>query len=419
MRLEGSIRVPSDKSLTHRSFMLAGAAEGRSEIRHPLLGEDCRATLNAVRLLGATVEEANEVVTVHGAAWRSPNGPIDCGNSGTTMRLLSGLLASRKGLVATLTGDESLSRRPMGRVAKPLRLMGASVEGETAPLTIRGTHLDGIDYDSPVASAQVKSAVLLAGLRADGRTSVTEPSLSRDHTERMLRALGIRVASESLADGRAKATVTPGTFAGFGTTVPGDISSAAFWLVAAAIVPGSRVELREVGLNPSRTGILDVFAEAGIPVERTELPESVGEPLGHLGVGFAKEKRAFTVEGPLVPRLIDELPVLALLATQCEGRTVIRDAAEMRVKETDRIAVVADALRRMGATVQETPDGMIVDGPTPLRHTTVDATGDHRIAMTFHVAGLVAEGGVTVLNGESIATSYPDFHDHMRLLCVP
>lgn len=293
----------------------------------------------------------------------------------------------------------------MGRIVDPLRLMGADIPDASVPLHIKGCQLNGIDYQSPVASAQVKSCVLLAGLRANGRTSVTEPALSRDHTERMLTGLGVGLEREGLSVG-----LEPGqTWGSFEFAVPGDISSAAFWLVAASLIPGSDILLEEVGINPTRTGVIDVLGQAGVRVGILDERESLGEPVADLRVVAPGTLEAFEISSDLVPRLIDEIPVLAVMATQAEGTSVIRDAKELRVKETDRITTVADGLRAMGANVEVFEDGMSITGPTPLHGAEIDAEGDHRIGMSFAIAGSIAQGKTTVLNADSIRTSYPDF----------
>ena len=413
-RISGDLLVPPDKSLTHRAYLLGGIASGPSIVRNPLRGEDCESTRSCLTQLGVRFEERDaEVKVIPLEAWNEPSSGLDCGNSGTTMRLLSGLLASRP-LKATLTGDHSLSRRPMKRIAEPLRLMGASVEGETPPLRITGTQLRGIEYRSPIASAQVKSCVLLAGLRAYGRTTVIEPARSRDHTERMLRAMG----ADLMVDGEAVSVTANGVLNPFEMTVPGDISSAAFWMVASAICDGSEVMLRGVNINETRSGILDVLSEVGVRIERENVSDQNGELVADLLVRPG-DRRPFQVAGGLVPRLIDEIPVLAVLATQLNGTTVIQDAKELRVKETDRIAVVTDALNRMGAKVEAREDGMVITGPTPLSGTTVDASGDHRIGMAFAIAGLVAAGTTVIENAASIRTSYPEFTEHLRQVTQP
>ncbi|MBS1714452.1 MAG: 3-phosphoshikimate 1-carboxyvinyltransferase [Armatimonadetes bacterium] len=418
----GTVRPPGDKSMTHRALILAAMAdESPSRIGDPLIGEDCMATAECLGECGADIEffepgefgSARFAIVGRERPWSSPDVDLYCGNSGTSMRLLAGVLASVPGLDCRLTGDASLSRRPMRRVVGPLRDMGASIEGDTAPISIRGRTLNGIRYLSPVASAQVKTCLLLAGLKAQGETWVSEPSVSRDHTERMLEGLGIEV----MRDGNLCVGVRGGQrIPAVDFDVPGDVSSAAFFLVAAAMTPGSDVRLVSVGVNPTRTGVLDALHRAGATVERDVERESTGEPVADLRVTGSGCLRAFEVGGDDVPRLVDEIPVLAVLATQCEGTTRIRDAAELRVKESDRLKTMAEGLREMGAAVIEHEDGLDVSGPTPLRGTTIDAEGDHRIAMAFAVAGLVATGETTVLNAQSVDTSYPAFESDLRRL---
>ncbi|MEX2244217.1 MAG: 3-phosphoshikimate 1-carboxyvinyltransferase [Fimbriimonadaceae bacterium] len=411
-RLTGTIRPPSDKSLTHRAYILAALAKTPSTVLEPLEAEDCQRTLKIVLALGSNANEFPRQVTIEPSSLRLGPHELDCGNSGTTMRLMAGALASEDGLRAVMRGDESLSRRPMNRIVEPLRLMGAEIAGETPPLKIVGSRLRGIAYRSPVASAQVKSCLLLAGLRADGETWVTEPSPSRDHTERMLGALGVAVER---ADG-AVGVVGGQTWDGFNFHVPADVSSAAFFLCAAAAVPGSSLVLTGVGVNHTRTGVLEALAQAGATVTLASVREAMGEPVADITVTGSDSLRPFEVSGALVPRLIDEIPVLAVLATQCHGTTKIRDAKELRVKESDRIESVAANLAKMGAKVETFEDGLHVTGPTPLRGAVVDATGDHRIGMAFAVAGLLAEGRTTVTNADSIRTSYPDFQAHLDQL---
>jgi 3-phosphoshikimate 1-carboxyvinyltransferase len=417
----GSARPPSDKSLTHRAFMLAAIADGPCHIYRPLCGDDPMSTLGCLEALGAVVawRGTDELTITPPAAWLQPQVPLDCGNSGTTIRLLAGLLAGRP-IQTTLIGDASLSRRPMGRIAEPLRSMGATVTGETPPLAIGGCEvLRAIDYPSPIASGQIKSCILLAGLTADGMSSVSEPSKSRDHTERMLLALGVDVRSKSDDDGRYTAWVSPKRqVSAFEMTVPGDLSSAAFWMVAAAIVPQGRVDLAEVGLNPTRSGVFDVFDEVGLYYEVVESPAQLNEPTGSISVLQTRGvgKRPFSIGGPLVPRLIDEIPILAVLATQLEGTSTIHDAKELRLKETDRIAKMAEGLRAMGATVETFDDGMAITGPVRLKGARLDAGGDHRIGMAFAIAGLAAEGETVIDGAETIGTSFPDFEPELRRL---
>jgi len=368
--------------------------------------------------LGVKIErEGATTLTVHGKGWkglREPDQCLDVGNSGTTIRLLLGILAGSP-FFSTVYGDASIARRPMARVVEPLRRMGARIDGRAggrfAPLAVRGGELKGIEYHSPVASAQVKSCLLLAGLRAEGWTKVKEPHPSRDHTERMLKAFG---AELSLGEGAV--SVRGGqSLAGRHVRVPGDISSAAFLFAAALLVPGSRVTVRDVGINPTRTGILDVFRSMGAEVTVTPTDQWCGEPVGDVTVAGGP-LRGVEVGGDLIPRLIDEIPVLAVVATQAEGRTVIRDAAELKVKESNRIATVAEELRKMGAQVDETSDGLIIEGPTSLQGALLDSHGDHRIGMAMAVAGLASEGEVRVKGAEAISVSFPNFAEILKEL---
>jgi 3-phosphoshikimate 1-carboxyvinyltransferase len=411
----GKWRPPGDKSLTHRAYMFASIASGESVVRMPLRGEDCEATRDCLVHLGMRHEwlSSTEIRLIPSREWVQPGVSLDCGNSGTTMRLLSGLLASRP-LLTTLSGDESLSKRPMGRIKTPLKMMGAKIEGDRAPIVIHGGELLGIDYESPVASAQVKSAILLAGLRASGTTRVTEPALSRDHTERMLSALGI----ELLQMGNTIQLKGGQTPTGFEFDVPADISSAAFFMVAAAILSGSRLEISDLSVNPSRIGILDVFTQCGIPWGMFDEQIRLNEPVASVAIETSVELKPFVIEGALVPRLIDEIPILAVLATQCEGTSFIRDAKELRVKESDRIETVAAALRAMGAIVETFEDGMAITGPTRLKAAKIEAFGDHRIAMAFAIAGLVADGTTEINGAESILTSFPSFETDLERLLI-
>lgn len=415
----GTIRPPSDKSLSHRALMFGSIASGRCQVRNLLGSEDVLATRAALEALGnrfsPVVFEENGLEIIPATDWISRPPEIDCGNSGTSIRLLSGLIASRS-IEAVMTGDASLRRRPMKRVAEPLRLMGADIVGDTPPIRIRGGDLQGICYETPVASAQIKSAILLAGLRAEGETWVREPHASRDHTERMLRGTGVEVLQDSVKGVGVRGGSQP---AGFEFSVPADISSAAFWMVAAAIVPGAEVLLQEVGVNPTRTGILDVLRDAGVSLGFDSQPgDHLGEPVSDIHVRFSPVLRPFHIAGDLVPRLIDEIPVLSVLATQCDGVSTIRDARELRVKESDRIERVAEGLRAMGASVETFEDGLAVEGPVQLAGAGIDADGDHRIAMAFAVAGLIASGETVIDGAQTIATSYPDFEKHLHRLAV-
>jgi 3-phosphoshikimate 1-carboxyvinyltransferase len=414
--LRGEIHVPGDKSISHRAVLFGALARGTTRIAGFLRAEDCLATVRCVRALGVRVDEEGDGtrLAVHGGDLRESEDVLDVGNSGTTIRLLAGILAGQP-FHSTVTGDASIRRRPMDRIAEPLRRMGARITGRAggrlAPLAIDGGSLRGIAYTTPVASAQVKSAILLAGLFADGATAVTEPSLSRDHTERMLAGFGAAVARDGLTvrlPGRT--ALTPGAVA-----VPGDMSSAAFFLVAAAIVPGSVVTVRGVGLNPTRTGVLDVLRAMGAAVEVAPRPDTGGEPVGDVTV-CAAPLHGTTIGGDLIPRLIDELPVLAVAASVADGDTVIRDAAELRVKESDRIAALARELGAIGATIEAQPDGLAIRGMPRFRGGRAASGGDHRMAMALAVAGLRAAGPVTVDDTDCIGTSFPEFEATLRSL---
>lgn len=412
------LRVPGDKSISHRAVMFGAIADGTTRIENFLPGEDCHHTIECFRRLGVEIEqESSTTLTVHGKGWRGlrePNQCLDVGNSGTTIRLLLGILAGSP-FFSTVHGDASIARRPMDRVVEPLRRMGARIDGRDggrfAPLAVRGGELRGIEHHSPVASAQVKSCLLLAGLRAEGWTRVKEPHPSRDHTERMLKDFG---AELSLEEGTV--SVKGGqSLSGLHVRVPGDISSAAFLFAAALLVPGSRVTVRDVGINPTRTGILDVFRSMGAEVIVTPTAQWCGEPVGDVTV-TGGSLRGVEVGGDMIPRLIDEIPVLAVVATQAEGRTVIRDAAELKVKESNRIATVAEELRKLGAYVEETADGLIIEGRTSLKGALLDSHGDHRIGMAMAVAGLASEGEVRVKGAEAIAVSFPNFAEILKEL---
>lgn len=415
--LRGAFRPPSDKSLTHRALLLAAKAGTPSRIVRPLDAEDCRSTARCLTDLGTKIVWGEREVRVWPAPWRQPDGVLDCGNSGTTMRLLAGWLAGCA-WKSMLDGDASLRRRPMGRIAEPLRRMGCAVQGDRPPIEIHGTrNLNPIRYETPVASAQVKSCVLFAGLQATGETWVTEPSLSRDHTERMLEALGVAVLRDP--ERKTAVGVRGGSeWSGFEMVVPGDVSSAAFFLVAGAILPESEVVATDVGINPLRTGLLEVFEQCGVSFSVDRRSGELGEPTGDVSVESGGLYRPFRISGNLVPKLVDEIPIAAVLATQCDGWSEIRDAEELRVKESDRIERVADGLRRMGATVETFPDGMRILGPCRLNGTTIHADGDHRIAMAFAIAGLIADGETVIEGAEAVATSYPDFREELWRLAI-
>ena len=407
--LVGAFEVPGDKSVSHRALLFSALATSPSKVRGLLAAEDVGATRRAIEALGAVVRDEGAFVVVEPPERLSePQDVVDCGNSGTSLRLLCGVLSAVPGL-SVLTGDASLRRRPVRRVLEPLRRMGAVLHARgsdrLAPVVVRGAPLRGTQHVLDVASAQVKSALLLAGLFADGPTTVEEPHLSRDHTERMLRGMGVQLEVDGLA-----VTVTPGRPRGGTVEVPGDISSAAFFLCAAAALPGSRVTARNVGLNPSRTGVLDVLAAMGARV-RIENRSDDGEPRGDVTVEAAPLSGT-VVEGALVPRLIDELPVVMVMATQARGRTVIRDARELRVKESDRLASMGEALAAAGARIELFEDGCAIDGPTPLGPAWVRTRLDHRVAMSMAVAQLFMSGGEVHLDDVAcVATSFPSFFD--------
>ncbi|MEB3255412.1 MAG: 3-phosphoshikimate 1-carboxyvinyltransferase [Synechococcaceae cyanobacterium] len=421
--LAGTVRVPGDKSISHRALLFGAIAEGETWIEGLLPAEDPLSTAACLRAMGVVVSpiEAGAPVTVQGVGldgFQEPEDVLDCGNSGTTMRLMLGLLAGRAGRHFVLNGDASLRRRPMRRVAGPLARMGARIHGRQggnlAPLAIEGQALQGATINTPVASAQVKSAILLAGLTAAGPTTVIEPAQSRDHSERMLRAFGAQL--EVGGPGDTMVTIQPvQRLQGQRVVVPGDISSAAFWLVAAAITPGASLTVENVGLNPSRTGILEVLAQMGARIEVRNPREVAGEPVGDLHAEHGP-LQAFSIGGDLIPRLVDEIPVLAVAATQAEGVSQIRDAAELRVKETDRLAVMARQLGTMGARLQELEDGLRIEGGTPLNGAAVDSETDHRVAMSLAVAAGVATGQTTLARHEAAAVSYPGFWDDLARL---
>lgn len=410
-RLRGEIVVPGDKSISHRSIMFGSLATGESVVHGFLQGEDNHATLNAFRSMGIDIEILPDGLLriagkgLHGLA--EPGDVIDCGNSGTTMRLMTGLLSGQS-FFSVLSGDKYLRKRPMKRVVGPLAGMGANIwgrdGGERAPLAIRGAKLQGTEYSSPIASAQVKSALMLAGLYADGPTTVFEPHLSRDHTERMLRFMGAEL--DSFEGG---VTIRPEpNLVGKEIHVPGDISSAAFFLVACLISPDAEVLIKNVGVNPTRSGILDILQEMGGEIELLNPRELSGEPVADLMVRSSR-LRGIEIGGDVVPRAIDEFPVISVAAAFAEGTTIIRDAAELRVKETDRIAAMVSELGKMGAAIEARQDGMVIEGGERLRGTDVMSHGDHRIAMSLAVAALNAQEGVQIEDTGCTATSFPDF----------
>lgn len=419
LTLTGNVSIPGDKSISHRSLMFGAIAEGETVIEGLLVGEDPQSTAKCFRQMGATISPLNpEKVIVQGIGLgnlQEPTNILDVGNSGTTIRLMLGLLASVSDRFFTVTGDDSLRSRPMSRVVKPLQQMGATIWGRNndslAPLAIKGQKLQAIHYMSPVASAQVKSCILLAGLMVDGKTTVTEPALSRDHSERMLKAFGAELEIDS-QNHSVTLTGQP-TLRGQNVIVPGDISSAAFWLVAAAIVPDSELLITNVGVNPTRTGILEALAMMSADITKENERIVAGEPVADLRVKQGK-LTACTIEGSIIPRLIDEIPILAVAAAFAEGTTVIKDAAELRVKESDRLKVMATELGKMGAKITELPDGLEITGGTTLTGAEVDTYTDHRIAMSLAIASLMAQGETTIHRAEAASISYPMFFETLQ-----
>ena len=415
--LQGTIRVPGDKSISHRSIIFGSLAKGVTRVHDILRGEDVLSTMQVFRDLGVTIEDNGDVVEVHGVGFdglQAPKNDLDMGNSGTSIRLISGVLAGQE-FEATMFGDDSLSKRPMDRVTVPLSQMGVTVSGQTdrdlPPLTIKGTKsLKPISYQLPVASAQVKSALLFAALQAEGESVIIEKEITRNHTEDMIVQFGGHLS----VDGKEIRITGGQEFTAQEIVVPGDISSAAFWLVAGLVVPGSKITLENVGINETRTGILDVIKAMGGKMTLSNVDEIAKSAT--ITVEYSS-LQGTEIAGDLIPRLIDELPIIALLATQANGTTIIRDAEELKVKETDRIQVVADALNAMGTKIEPTADGMIIEGPTPLHGATVNTFGDHRIGMMTAIAALLAQDGDVVLErAEAINTSYPAFFDHLESL---
>ncbi|HEY2599130.1 MAG TPA: 3-phosphoshikimate 1-carboxyvinyltransferase [Candidatus Dormibacteraeota bacterium] len=409
-RLEGEVTLPGDKSISHRALILGSLADGWSRIQGLSTGADVQSTANCLRALGAEIEES----AIRGFGLdgvRKPAGRLDCGNSGTTMRLLAGILAAQD-FVSELTGDASLARRPMDRVVKPLLEMGA--HAQWPPLRVGGqVPLHGIEYEMPVASAQVKSAVLLAGLFAQGTTAVVEPVITRDHTELMLRSMGADItAHEGRVEIRRATMLKP-----FDIEIPGDLSAASFWLVATGLVPGSTVVLPGVGVNPTRTAFLDLLRHHGFDIHKSRKRHSAGELVADLEVHAAFSDDPLEVAGDTAAEMIDELPILAVAATQLTGRSHISGAAELRVKESDRIAAMAEGLSAMGANITATADGWIVEGPSALHGAQVRSLGDHRVAMALAVAGLLADGETEIEDAECVEISYPGFFEQLEELC--
>lgn len=413
--LRGNITVPGDKSISHRAIMLGALANGTTHITGFLMGDDCLSTIDCFRKMGVQIEITDHEVIVEGVGLHGlcePEETLYTGNSGTTTRLLCGILAGQP-FTATLNGDASIQKRPMGRIIKPLREMGASIEGKNdnyCPLTLYPSELHGIEYRLPVASAQLKSAILLAGLYAEGQTTVIEPAPSRDHTERMFRALGVEIETE----GNVITLDPPEDLHAVDIAVPGDISSAAFFLVAGAIVPGSELTIRNVGVNQTRTGILDVLRDMGAGITETNFRDDA-EPVCDLTVRYSR-LHGVEIGGSIIPRLIDELPVIAVAAAFAEGETVIRDAQELKVKESNRIAAMVTELSRAGVDVEETDDGMIIRGGKTPCGASFQTYKDHRIAMSLAVLALAAQTASRINDPEVVSISYPDFFDTLKAL---
>lgn len=414
--LSGSVQVPGDKSISHRAIMFGALAKGKTTVDGFLMGDDCLSTISCFRALGIDINIEGDKVNIESAgrnAWKEPERVLDTGNSGTTTRLMLGMLAGTD-FHSVMAGDESIARRPMKRIVEPLRLMGADIRGRKnghfTPLAVQGTKLHAIDYEMPVASAQVKSAILLAALSAEGTTTIHEPVPSRDHTEIMLKHFGASIErSEEVI------SITGGQeLSAAHVEVPGDISSAAFLIGAALITEGSQIEVRNVGINPTRTGLLDVFQSMGADIEIHER-KAAGEPAADIVVRSGTLS-ATEIGGDLIPRLIDEIPLIALVATQAEGTTIIRDAEELRVKETDRIQAVVTELKKLGADIEATDDGMAINGPTELNGAELASYGDHRLGMMAAVAALVSNGPVTIDEPGCISVSYPNFFEHLEKL---
>lgn len=417
--LRGELAIPGDKSISHRAIMLGALSDGTTEITNFLQGADCLSTISCFQAMGVDIDNRADRVLIHGVGLhglKAPDRMLDVGNSGTTTRLISGILAGQT-FTSTVSGDASIQKRPMKRIIDPLTQMGADIRSlkhnNCAPLQIRGSELHGISYQSPVASAQVKSCVLLAGMYADHTTSVTEPVCSRNHTELMLSGFGAQVAT----DGTTVSVKPEPKLQGQKIAVPGDISSAAYWIAAGLAVPNSELLLKNVGVNPTRDGILRVVEAMGANITRKNIRTVSGELVCDLIVR-SSSLHGTIISGELIPTLIDELPVIAVLACFADGETVIRDAQELKVKESNRIDTVVEGLRAMGADAAATDDGMIIHGGTPLHGCVIDSHLDHRIAMSFAVAGLLCDTPTTILNADSVAISYPNFYESLKKISL-
>ena len=413
-KLRGTIAIPADKSISHRAIMFASLANGKSVINNFSNGKDPLSTVSVCKNLGVDIELHDEktVIVKSNGKFRAPAEVLDCGNSGTTMRMMAGLLAGQS-FNSILTGDESLQKRPMKRIIEPLSLMGANISaiGYKAPINITGANLHGIQYSSKISSAQVKSCMLLAGLFADGETIYTEPYLSRNHTELMLKYMNADITTEGTTTRINKSVLTP-----FKINVVGDISSAAFFMAAASIVPDSDIILQNVGLNPTRTGILEVLKKMGGNIEILNKREEAGEPVGDIRIKYS-DLKSCTIDGDIIPRLIDELPVIAVLATQAEGTTTVKNAEDLRNKETDRIFAIVNELKKLGADIIDTPDGFIVNGKTSLNgRIEVETYHDHRLAMSLFTAGLVCKKPIIIKDFDWVDISFPEFEELMNNL---
>ncbi|MDK2808895.1 MAG: 3-phosphoshikimate 1-carboxyvinyltransferase [Clostridiales bacterium] len=417
--LKGELSIPGDKSISHRAVMIGSIANGITEVTNFLRGADCLSTISCFRKMGVSIEETNDRIKIHGRGLHGlmpPSELLDVGNSGTTTRLLSGILAGQS-FPSTLNGDASIQKRPMGRIITPLRLMGANIQSEKdsglTPLHILPAILHAIEYRSPVASAQVKSSILLAGLYAEGITKVWEPARSRNHTELMLSYFGCDVQTE----GTCASVTPPKELYARAVNVPGDISSAAYFMAAAALVPNSEVLVKNVGINPTRDGMIRVMQAMGAKLTLVNVHKDGSEPVADILVS-SSNLLGTTIDGDLIPTLIDEIPILAILATQAKGQTIIKDAKELKVKESNRIDVMVDNLTKMGADIIATEDGMIINGGSPLHGAVIDTKLDHRIAMSFAIAALIAEGETSLLHADCVDISYPGFYQDLTSLIV-
>jgi 3-phosphoshikimate 1-carboxyvinyltransferase len=412
--LRGDITTPGDKSISHRALILNSMAKGKARVENLSSGDDVLSTMSCLRALGVEITGDGDVYTVGGVGpdgFRSPSDVLDAGNSGTTMRLMGGLLAAQP-FFSVITGDESLRSRPMGRLINPLRHMGADIWGRRndslAPLAIKGRRLKGITYKMPVASAQIKSAILIAGLFAEGRTAITEPSVSRDHTERMISALGVKITR----DDRTIELMPSIPRAPVDVMVPGDISSAAFWLVAGAVHPDAKLRIMNVGINPTRAGIIDVLVEMGAKLKVDRVTKEGGEPVADVSIETS-QLIGIRIRGNMIPRIIDEIPLVALAAACANGNTVIRGAQELRVKESDRIHTTVTELSKIGVKIEELPDGMVIHGGGDIKGGECQSYGDHRLAMTLGIASLVSRGEIMIHDAEAVTVSYPGFWEEL------